>query len=103
MQTEKNNFMTRLAGFVVDRRRWILALFVGMFVFSAFSLRWISVEEDITYYLPDDAEAKRGLFIMEEEFTTYGTAQVMVEDISPEEAKSLSDRLAGGGRGPGPV
>ena len=94
MQTEKNNFMTRLAGFVVDRRRWVLILFAAMLVFSAFSLRWVQVEEDITYYLPEDAEARRGLFIMEEEFTTYGSAKIMVEDISPEEAKSLSDRLA---------
>ena len=93
MPMERESLMTRIARFVVDKRRWILALFVGMFVFSAFSLRWISVEEDITYYLPDDAEAKRGLFIMEEEFTTYGSAQVMVKGISPEDASALAESL----------
>ncbi len=95
MENEKKSALTRLAGFVVDRRGWILALFAAMVVFSAFSVRWIQVEEDITYYLPDDAEAKQGLFIMEEEFTTYGTAKVMVKGIGGAEARALSEQLAG--------
>ena len=86
--------MTRLASFVVDRRRWILLLFAAMLVFSVFSLRWIKVEEDITAYLPEEAEAKQGLAIMEEEFITYGTAKVMVRDISLEDAKALSGELS---------
>ena len=94
MKTEKNSFLTKLASFVVDHRRCFLALFAAMIVFTVFSVRWIQVEEDITYYLPDDAEAKRGLFIMEEEFTTFGTAKVMVKDLSPEEAQQLSEELS---------
>lgn len=94
MKTENTSFMARLAGFVVDRRRWFLALFAAMIVFSAFSVRWIQVEEDITYYLPEDAEARKGLFIMEEEFTTYGSAKVMVKGIAPDEARALSRQLS---------
>ena len=94
MDKENKSFMTRLAGFVVDRRRWILLLFAAMLVFSVFSLRWIKVEEDITAYLPEDAEAKQGLAIMEEEFITYGTAKVMVKNISLEDAKALSRELS---------
>ncbi len=94
MTREKKSFIESLAAFVVDRRRWFLALFAAMFVFSAFSIGWIRVEEDLTYYLPDDAEAKRGLLIMEEEFTTYGSAKVMVKDLSRQEAKALSEQFA---------
>ena len=94
MEKEQKNFMMRLAGFVVDRRRWILALFAAMIVFSVFSVRWIRTEDDITYYLPDDAEAKQGLFIMEEEFTTYGSAKVMVKGIDKEEAQSQIGRAS---------
>nr|AHF25268.1 RND family transporter [uncultured bacterium Contig1604] len=92
--TGRKNLMEKIALFVVDRRRWILAFFAALIVFSAFSVRWIQVEEDITYYLPDDAEAKQGLFIMEDEFTTYGSARLMVKDISAEEAQELADQLA---------
>ena len=94
MDNENKSFMTRLAGFVVDKRRWILLVFAALLVFSVFSLRWIKVEEDITAYLPEDAEAKQGLAIMEEEFITYGTAKVMVRDISLEDAQALSGQLA---------
>ena len=94
MEKENKSFMTRLAVFIVDRRRWILALFAAMIVFSGFSLRWIRTQDDITYYLPDDAEAKRGLFIMEEEFTTYGSAKLMVKELSPEDAAALAESLA---------
>ena len=65
MSQGENNFMTRLAAFIVDRRRWILALFAALLAFSAFSVRWIRVQEDITWYLPEDAEARQGLFLME--------------------------------------
>ena len=95
MRDTKSNFMTRLAVFVVDRRRWILAFFAAMIVFSGFSMRWIKVEEDITAYLPEDAEAKQGLSIMEDEFVTYGSAKVMVRDISPEDARAMSESLSG--------
>ncbi len=95
MDLEKKSFMMRFAAFVVDRRKWILALFAALFVFSGFSVGWIQVEEDITYYLPEDAEARRGLFIMEEEFTTYGSAKVMVKDIGREEAEGLAEELSG--------
>lgn len=94
MKDEEHGFMRKLAGFVVDHRRWFLALFAALAVFTVFSVRWIQVEEDITYYLPDDAEAKQGLFLMEDEFTTYGTARVMVKGVSPAEAQAISDALA---------
>ena len=94
MSQGENNFMTRLAAFIVDRRRWILALFAALLAFSAFSVRWIRVQEDITWYLPEDAEARQGLFLMEEEFTTYATARIMVRSVSPEDARELSERMA---------
>ena len=34
-----------------------------------------------------------GLDIMDEQFTTYGSADVMVANITPTEADELSDRL----------
>ena len=85
--------MTRLAKGIVAQRWLIVALFLAMIVFSVFSLRWVHVEEDVTAYLPVDAEAKVGLTIMEEEFTTLGTAKVMVENLSLEEAQALSEQI----------
>ena len=90
----RESIMTRLAHFIVDARWVFLLLFVAMAAFSAFSFRWVHVEEDVAAYLPEEAEARIGLDIMKEEFTTYGTARVMVKDISPEEARDLSRKIA---------
>ena len=66
----RESIMTRLAHFIVDARWVFLLLFVAMAAFSAFSFRWVHVEEDVAAYLPEEAEARIGLDIMEEEFTT---------------------------------
>ena len=86
--------MTRLARFVVDKRGLFCILFLALIAFSVVSVRWVQVEEDITAYLPVEAEARRGLTIMEEEFLTYGTAQVRVKGVTPEEAQTIADELA---------
>ena len=89
----RDSIMTRLARFIVKAHWLFLLLFLAAIVFSVFSLRWVHVENDVTAYLPDDAEAKRGLSIMDEEFTTFGTARVMVKDISYDQAKRLAKQL----------
>ena len=87
------SFMTRLATFIVDKRNLILLLTVLALIFSAFSRSWVKVEDDLTYYLPEDSETKQALNIMEEQFTTYGTADVMVANVTYEEACALEDDL----------
>ena len=72
-----------------------MLLFVAMIVFSAFSVRWVQVENEITNYLPEDAEAKRGLTIMNEEFITYATADVMLKGVTVEQAQAAADMLSG--------
>ena len=84
--SEKNppdsNFMTKLATFIVDKRNLFFLLTIIGLVFSAFSRNCVEVENDLTYYLPDDSETKLALNVMEEQFTTYGTAEVMVANIT---------------------
>ena len=86
--------MKKLAGFIV-RLRYVFALiFIALIVFSFFSIGWVNVENDITAYLPENAEAKRGLMLMKQEFITYATADVMVENISEETALDIADELS---------
>ena len=88
-----HSFMTQLATFIVDKRSLFFLLIVVLLIFSAFSRNWVEVENDLTTYLPDDAETKLALDVMEKQFTTYGTAEVMVANISYAEAKELNDTL----------
>lgn len=92
---EKNSsFMVKLAAFIVDKRNLFFLITIIGLVFSAFSRSWVEVENDLSFYLPDDAETKLALNVMEEQFTTYGAAEVMVANITYAAAEELHDRIA---------
>ena len=86
-------FMEKVSTFIVDKRNLIFLLTIILLVFSVFSRSWVEVENDLTAYLPDDSETKQGLNIMDEQFTTFGTAEVMVANVTPEQAAALTPKI----------
>ena len=88
-----SSFMEKLSTVIVDKRNLIFLLTIILLVFSAFSRIWVEVESDLTYYLPSDSETKQALDIMDEQFTTYGTAEVMVANITPEQAAAREPKI----------
>lgn len=95
MSKEKQHpsFLIKLATQIVDKRNLIFLIYAAAIVFAMFSSSWVSVNNDITDYLPEDTETRQGLTVMEEQFTTFGTARVMVSNISYEKALDLADTL----------
>ena len=87
------SFMEKLATFIVDKRNLIFLITIIGLIFSAFSRNWVQVENDLTFYLPDNSQTKKALSVMDEQFITYGTAQVMVANITPDQAEKLADRV----------
>ena len=96
MQREKNSetFMTKLARFIVDKRKAFYLIFIAAFLFSAASVNKVQVNNDITSYLPSETETRRGLTIMDQEFVTLGSANIMVSNITYETAEALSEEIA---------
>ena len=92
--TEKPSFFVRLATVIVDKRKLIFFLYACALLFCLFSRNWVSVCNDITEYLPDSTETRQGLTLMEEEFTTFGTARVMVSHVTYDIASDLADQMA---------
>ena len=90
---EENGAMKRVAAFIVDKRNLFFLLYVVALVFSLFSMNWVQVENDITTYLPEDTETRRGLTVMNENFVTFGSARVMISNITPSRARELADRV----------
>ena len=90
---KQNNFMLKLATFIVDKRSLIFLIVIIGIVFSAVAVNWVNVENDLTAYLPADSSTKIGLDVMEREFITYGTASFMVGNISYEEAETLFEEI----------
>ena len=90
---KNDGFMTKVATFIVDRRNLFFLLFGIAIIFSVISMNWVSVENAMSAYLPDSTETRQGLDRMEEQFLTYGTAQVMVTNIPYQEAQRIADEL----------
>lgn len=93
-EKQKASFMEKVATFIVDKRKGLFLAFIGAAIFCTFSFGWVAVNNDITTYLPDSTETRQGLTIMENEFVTYGTAIVMVDNISYEQAAHLNEELS---------
>lgn len=89
----KNDFMHKLALQIVERRNLIFLIVIILLIFSVISKSWVTVENDLTTYLPDGSDTRQALDVMEDEFTTYGTADVMVANVTQEEAQELADKL----------
>ena len=87
------SFMVKLSTFIVDKRNLFFLITIILVIFSMFSRNWVEVENDLTFYLPEDSETKKALNVMDGEFTTYGTAEVMVANIAYEEADRMLDDL----------
>ncbi len=93
MKESKASPMEKLATFIVDKRNLFFLLYIFALVFCFFSTNWVKVENDITTYLPEETETRQGLTIMNNEFVTYGTARVMVSNISYERGERLKEDI----------
>lgn len=96
-EKEKTNesFMFKLASQIVDRRNLIFLLVVIGLVFSLFSRNWVDVENDLTSYLPTHSGTRQGLDVMEDQFITFGTADIMAANILLDDAQKIADHIAG--------
>ncbi len=90
----KPSFMIKLASFIVDKRNLFFLIFSLAVIFSLVAKNWVSVENSLAAFLPDTSETSVGLERMEDNFVTYGTAKVMVANISYADAKELADRVS---------
>ena len=88
-----NQAMLKICGFIVDKRNLFFLLFGLLIIFSAISRNWVGVENSMAHYLPGTTETRQGLDLMEEEFITYGTCNVMVANVSYRQAEEICERL----------
>ncbi len=93
MNERKATPMEKLATFIVDKRNLFFLLYIFAIVFCFFSTNWVNVENDITTYLPEDTETRQGLTLMNEEFVTYGSAKIMVSNITYETGEKLQEEM----------
>ncbi len=86
--------MMKLATFIVDKRNLVFLLMGISLVFSVIASRWVKVENDLTAYLPESSETRKGLDVMKDQFTTFGSAKLMVANVTYARAQEIADEIA---------
>lgn len=92
-EEKQDGFWLKVAGFIVNKRKAIEILFVVAIIYSVVCINKVSVNQDITAYLPADSETRIGLSIMDEQFVTYGSAKVMISNITYAQAEELAEQI----------
>ena len=89
----ENNILKKISQQIVDKRVIIMAAFLAACVYCALSISRVQVNNDITSFLPPDTDTRRGLTIMENEFTTYASANVMLANTTYERASAAAEKI----------
>ncbi len=86
----ERDLMHTIAAAIVRYRFLIMGLFLAAAIFCAMSISKVKVNEDITAFLPEETETRQGLTVMEDEFITYATADVMISNITYDRAEKIA-------------
>lgn len=92
-EKKDESFMIKLSTLIVDKRKGFYLIFIVLIIFSVIYMNKVKVNNDLTTYLPETTETRQGLDLMDQQFITYGTARIMVCNVTAQEAQKLADRL----------
>lgn len=90
--------MKRIANFLVDKRLWFFLGSVIVAIVCAVLTNFVTVNEDMTKYMPKDSDMRVGLGLMESEFPESAqneSFKIMVEDLTAEQKIAVKQKLAG--------
>ena len=85
--------MKLVATAIVSARFLIIALFIAAAFYCVLSISKTQTNPDLAAFLPEDTETRRGLTVMDDEFITYATANVMVANVSWDIADQLAEKI----------
>ena len=85
--------MKKLADFIVDKRYFILVLFLCLTGFCLFLSTKVTINYDITEYLPKNSETRLGMNLMNNQFEKEKSSNllVMFHDITGHEEEILNE------------
>ena len=85
--------MKKISSFIVKARYVLLGIFVALVGLCSFLMTKVNINYDMLIYLDKDSTSTVALNKMEEEFGSVGQAQIMIKDISFDEAKNVESKL----------
>ncbi len=88
--------MKKISNFIVEKRNFIVPIFIILAIICVFTSQKVTINKEITEYLPNDSETRIGLDKMEEEFsdvTTTSSFRIMFKGLTTEEKENILEEL----------
>lgn len=88
--------MKKITNFVVDKRNYILVLFIILSMVSLGLSSKVNINYDISKYLPNDAETRIGMDIMDNQFEEDNSSslEVMFYDLDSNKKEDIYNKLS---------
>ena len=90
--TEKKNkkILLSISSAIINYRYVVFLLFIVFGIYCGINLGRGGSNADLTAFLSPETETRQGLAAMDSEFIEYATADIMVSNITFDQAKSLA-------------
>ncbi|WP_097005975.1 efflux RND transporter permease subunit [Lacrimispora amygdalina] len=91
---KSSSIFDKLVHFIVFKGKIIESLFFAATVICAACFPFVKVNYDLSKYLPQFAQTKQALDVMEDEFGYPGMARIMVKNVSLQEAERIRTQIS---------
>lgn len=85
--------MNKLVGFIVDKRKLFIILFLVFILIALFLLSNVNINYDLAQYLPDGTPSKTGLDVIRDEFDLPTSAEAMAANVSIPDAGEMKNKI----------
>lgn len=86
--------MEKFVLFLIKFRVPVLVVTFILLTAGVFLIPATSVNYDLADYLPADSESRKAIDVIDNEFGTFGNAQVMIENVSINESLTIKNKLS---------
>ncbi len=86
--------MLKLVNFYDKHKILLYTIFAVLVVLCVLLITRVTVNYDMSKYLPAESTTQKSIAILERDFSYPGTARVMVDDVTILEAKEIKDKIA---------
>lgn len=90
---EDKGFLYKISEFIVDKRKAFYLIFIVAVLICVACIPLVKVNNDLSSYLPESTETKQSLNIMDDQFTTYASTNVMVSNVTYKKAEEICDKI----------
>lgn len=86
--------MDKIARFIVEQRNKIGVFFIVLLIISIILIPMVTINYDLSEYIPNSEKAKQGLNVVKKEFGMQSFARVMLNDVTLVQAKEIKDKIS---------